>query len=101
MDSVHDTLFTWESDEVHMSKQIDMSRQYLPTPEAARRAGLTRIYLAQLLRQGRLDGFQLGREWFVYTDSLETFLATPRKPGPQGPRKKAESVQSDGEADER
>jgi hypothetical protein len=35
-----------------------------------------------------IDGFQLGREWFIYTDSLEKFLATPRKSGPKGPRKK-------------
>jgi hypothetical protein len=70
-----------------MLKNIDTGREYITTPEAARRSGLTRIYLAQLLRKGTLEGFQLSREWFVYSDSLEKFLATPRKPGPRGPRK--------------
>jgi hypothetical protein len=43
------------------------------------------------LREGyatTLEGFQVGRDWVVYTDSLEKFLDTPRKPGPKGPRKK-------------
>jgi hypothetical protein len=72
-----------------MLKNIDTGREYLTTPEAAQRSGLTRIYLAQLLRKGTLEGFQLSREWFVYVDSLEKFLASPRKPGPRGPRKPA------------
>lgn len=65
---------------------MDSSREYITTPEAARRAGLTRMYIGHLLRRGRLEGFQLGREWAVYADSLDTFLASPRKPGPKGPR---------------
>jgi hypothetical protein len=74
-----------------MLKDIDTNREYIPTPEAARKSGLSRIYLARLLREHTLEGFQLGREWFVYTDSLEKFLATPRKPGPKGPFKKSTS----------
>ncbi len=73
--------------EVRMLKNIDTNREYMTTPEAAARSGLTRIYVAQLLRKGVLEGFQLSREWFVYSDSLEKFLASPRKPGPRGPRK--------------
>ena len=70
-----------------MLKRSDTSRDYLTTPEAAERSGLTRVYLALLLRRGMLEGFRRGRDWFVYSDSLEQFLATPRKPGPRGPRK--------------
>jgi excisionase family DNA binding protein len=69
-------------------KKIDPDREYITTPQAAQRAGLSRVYLTQLLRKGTLEGFQLAREWFIYTDSLEKFLATPRKSGPKGPRKK-------------
>jgi excisionase family DNA binding protein len=69
-------------------KKIDPDRDYITTPQAAQRAGLSRVYLTQLLRKGTLQGFQLAREWFIYTDSLEQFLATPRKSGPKGPRKK-------------
>jgi excisionase family DNA binding protein len=69
-------------------KNIDTSRDYITTPEAAKRSGLSKVYLANLLRQGKLEGFRLSREWFIYTDSLEKFLATPRKSGPKGPMKK-------------
>jgi excisionase family DNA binding protein len=71
-----------------MLKDIDISREYITTPQAAERSGLSKVYLAQLLRKGTLEGFQVGRDWCVYTDSLERFLATPRKSGPKGPRKK-------------
>jgi excisionase family DNA binding protein len=70
-----------------MFKNIDTTRDYLTTPEAAERSGLTRVYLALLLRKGTLEGFRRGRDWFVYADSLEAFLAIPRKSGPKGPRK--------------
>ena len=71
-----------------MIDQKEPHRDYLTTPQAAERAGLSTNYLAALLRKGLLEGFQLGRDWFVYTDSLEQFLSTPRKPGPKGPRKR-------------
>jgi excisionase family DNA binding protein len=69
---------------------IDAStnRAVLTTAQAVERSGLSKTYLTQLLRKGELEGFQLAREWLIYSDSLERFLATPRKPGPHGPRKK-------------
>ena len=72
----------------NVQKNIDLSREYVRTAEAAKRSDLSMPYLTQLLRTHVLEGFQLGREWFIYTDSLEKFLATPRKSGPKGPRKK-------------
>jgi len=63
-------------------------REYITTPQASELAGLSTNYIATLLRQKKLEGFQLGRDWFVYTDSLNQFLQTARKPGPKGPRKK-------------
>ncbi len=71
-----------------MQKSLDVNREYITTSQAAKRSGLSNIYLARLLREGKLEGYQLAREWVVYTDSLEKFLATPRKSGPKGPRKK-------------
>jgi excisionase family DNA binding protein len=70
-----------------MLKNLDANREYITTSEAARRSGLSTVYLTQLLRKGKLEGIQVVREWLVYSDSLEKFLATPRKPGPKGPRK--------------
>ena len=72
-----------------MFQAVKPDREYITTPQAAERSGLSKNYIATLLRRGKLEGFQLARDWFVYTDSLEKFLAMSRKPGPKGPRKKA------------
>ncbi len=67
-------------------------RALITTSQATERSGLSKTYLTQLLREGTLEGFQLSREWLIYADSLERFLAQPRKPGPRGPRKKPTQV---------
>lgn len=72
-----------------MSHQMQSERQYITTLEAERRSGLSRNYLALLLRKGVLEGFRPARDWFIYVDSLEHFLKTPRKSGPKGPRTKS------------
>ena len=72
-----------------MLDTTDKNHDYLSTPQAAERSGLSTNYIATLLRRGKLQGFQLGRDRFVYTDSLDQFLKTNRKPGPKGPHKKA------------
>jgi excisionase family DNA binding protein len=74
-----------------MCGKFEQNRAYLTTSQAAERSGLSKNYLTQLLRKGTLEGFQLARDWLIYTDSFEKFekfLATPRKSGPKGPRKK-------------
>ncbi len=70
-----------------MLKNIDSNREYIPTPEASRRSGLSMSHLTRLLKSGALDGFQIGRDWLVYVDSLDEYAATPHKPGPKGPIK--------------
>ena len=72
-------------------QQIDLNRSHITTPDAAKRSGFTKGYVTLLLRNGGLEGFRYGgaKEWFVYVDSLEQFLAKPRKPGPKGPHKKS------------
>jgi hypothetical protein len=69
------------------------------TPSQARHySDLSSVYLAQLLRKGVLEGFKIDREWFIYVDSLDQFLAKHRKPGPKGPRKPV-ALGDAGEAD--
>lgn len=77
-----------------MLKNIDATREYLSTPQAAKRANLSRLHIARLLRSKKLEGFQFGREWFVYIDSLESYLAKPRRTGPKGPTKKKPTDES-------
>lgn len=76
-------------------KNIETDRECLTTSQAVERSGLSKTYLASLLRKGTLEGFQLSRDWFIYTDSLEKFLKTPRKSGPKGPMKKREHKSPD------
>jgi excisionase family DNA binding protein len=78
-----------------MTTAPDEKREYITTPQAAERASLSANYIATLLRKRKLEGFQLGRDWFVYTDSLNQFLQATRKPGPKGPRKKATGSSDD------
>ena len=63
-------------------------RSYITTPRAAEQTGFSKTYLTRLLRNGTLEGFRLGRDWLIYSDSLDRYLAVPHKPGPKGPRKK-------------
>ena len=72
-----------------MTQQTSDGRAYVTTIEAERISGLRRNYLTLLLREGKIEGFRPARDWFIYTDSLERFLASDRKPGPRGPRKKS------------
>lgn len=71
-----------------MLQDIDASRKFVPTPEASQISGLSKSHITRLLKSEALEGFQLGRDWFVYTDSLERYIATPHKPGPKGPIKR-------------
>jgi hypothetical protein len=78
-------------------KNIETNRECVTTSQAAEQSGLSKVYLARLLREETVEGFQLARDWFIYTDSLEQFLATPRKSGPKGPikrMKRASTTQS-------
>src|SRR5260370_27953763 len=73
------------------------NRECLTSSQARQQSDLSNVYLAQLLRIGTLEGFKIDREWFIYTDSLEQFLAKNRKPGPRGPRKSPSTeLSSDG-----
>lgn len=72
-----------------MPHRISSDRVLLSTAEASTLAHLGREYIQRLLRQGRLEGVKLGHDWLVYEDSLQSFLAQPRKTGPKGPRKQS------------
>jgi len=78
-----------------MLKKIDSNREYIPTPEASKRSGLSMSHLTRLLKSGALDGFQIGRDWLVYVDSLDKYAATPHKPGPKGPIKKSKDKEQE------
>jgi excisionase family DNA binding protein len=70
-----------------MQQDIRSERVLLSTSEAMQMSGLSREHIQRLLREGRIEGRKPGHDWLVYEDSLKSFLAQPRKPGPKGARK--------------
>lgn len=71
-----------------MPQRISGDRVLLSTSEAVELSGLSREHIQRLLRQKLLEGMKLGHDWLLFEDSLEAFLAQPRKTGPKGPYKK-------------
>ena len=71
-----------------MPQRISGDRVLLSTSEAVELSGLSREHIQRLLRQKLLEGMKLGHDWLLFEDSLEAFLAQPRKTGPKGPHKK-------------
>lgn len=71
-----------------MPQHISGDRVLLSTAEASALSGFGAEHIQRLLRTGRLEGIKPGHDWLVYEDSLQTYLAQPRKPGPKGSRKK-------------
>lgn len=51
--------------------------------EASTLSGLTPSYLRRLLREQRLAGVKVGRDWFTTEEALRTYLAQDRRPGPK------------------
>ena len=71
-----------------MPQRISGDRVLLSTSEAVEISGLSREHIQRLLRQKLLEGMKLGHDWLLFEDSLEAFLAQPRKTGPKGPHTK-------------
>ncbi len=59
-------------------------RKLLTTIEAQKRSGLSRDHISLMMRRRIIEGSKIGNYWLIYEDSLEKFLALPRKPGPKG-----------------
>ena len=79
-----------------MSQRITSDdRVLISASQATTRAGYSRQHMQRLLISRRVEGVKLGRDWFVYEDSLMAFLAQPHRPGPKGPRKKSLAEASD------
>lgn len=71
-----------------MPQSVESNRTFLSTSEACQKTGFSPTYIQRLLRNKDLEGFKAGSSWFVYEDSLSTFIAKERKRGPKGPHKK-------------
>lgn len=50
------------------------SDDYMSSVEAAERLGYTRQHVGRLIRQHRLEGRKLGRDWLVHRESVEQYM---------------------------
>jgi len=58
-----------------------MNEGYMTTDEAAKLSGFTEQYIRKLIREKKIQGEKVRRDWILSRDSLEKFLATERKVG--------------------
>jgi len=58
--------------------------QVCSVTDAARILDLSEERVLQFVRDGRIDGKQLKREWVLSLASVKSFARKPRKPGPIG-----------------
>lgn len=71
-----------------MPQRISGDKVLLSTAEACEMTSFSSAYIARLLRDKRIEGVMVGSVWLIYEDSLQSFIAQPRKRGPKGPHKK-------------
>jgi hypothetical protein len=45
--------------------------------------GLTQPHLALLIRQGKLWGEKIGRDWFTTREAIDHYMSVDHKPGPK------------------
>jgi len=69
---------------------VTVIKGYLTVPEAAERRGLSRPYVYELVREGRLECVRVGRTILIRTSSVRRFKRRPRG----RPRKKKGGRQS-------
>ena len=77
-----------------MVNKEDQSRNKEPSlgdlislKEASEISGLSQSHLSLLIRQGKLWGQKIGRNWVTTEQAVRDYLTLDRKPGPKPKRK--------------
>lgn len=70
-------------EKTRLFRDMQTDRLCIPTLEARQRSGFSSNHLVYLLKVGKLEGVRVGREWLIYIDALDAYLATSRKTGPK------------------
>jgi excisionase family DNA binding protein len=58
-----------------------VNEDYITTDEAAKLSGFTEQYIRKMIREKRIEGQKVRRDWILSRASLERFLATERRVG--------------------
>jgi hypothetical protein len=64
------------------SSQSDFD-ELLPLPYAAELSGLSHSHLRLLVRQRKIWGKRMGRDWFTTLKSIQEYMISKPKPGPK------------------
>lgn len=60
-----------------------VAQKLISVTEASAVSGLTPSYIRRLLRESKLAGVKVGRDWFTTEEALQTYLVQDRRPGPK------------------
>lgn len=55
--------------------------QFVSLAEAADLSGLSHSHLRLLVRQDKIWGIKIGRDWLTTKEAVKAYLATERRPG--------------------
>lgn len=69
-----------------MSSQTSEFANFISSTEAAQTYGVSSTYITKLARSGVIQALKIGRNWIIEKNSLLSYLNTPHKRGPKGPR---------------
>ncbi|MDB5195548.1 MAG: hypothetical protein JWO84_732, partial [Parcubacteria group bacterium] len=53
---------------------LPLDKKFIPNKVAAELSGYNSDYISRLCREGKIEGVQMGRAWFVNRESLEKFM---------------------------
>lgn len=59
----------------------DFASELISVTRAAEISGLTPGYIRRLLRQERIEGKRLGRDWFTTEEAIREYLRQEHRPG--------------------
>ena len=66
-----------------MAKIIYKIEDLISLAQASTNSGLSAGHINYLVRNNKLWGIKLGRNWFTTQKALENYLASNRNPGPK------------------
>ena len=84
LDKVLKKLYQIRHNEPEVLIQEPSMVKELDTKSAAERWGVSEVYIRRLLREGRVKGHKVRRDWLVDSKSLLDYMKGNRKRGPKG-----------------
>jgi hypothetical protein len=71
------------TNDIDQDKEQPKIDELISLREASELSGLTHPHLALLIRQGKLWGEKIGRNWVTTEEAVKDYLALDRKRGPK------------------